>query len=171
MSRRGLCAALLLPLFGCGFSPVYAPAAGGAPSSNLAHVFVAVIPNRPGQELRQALQIRLEGAGASTAKRYTLVVGYGISAEAIGIQADSSSSFTRFKATANWSLLGAVPGTPPLATGIAIAQDGFSTIVNQYFYSDLYNDTIYRRMADNIADQIVLRLAVYFRDKAKLAEQ
>jgi len=167
---RGLClVAILVSLAGCGFTPVYAPVAGGAPQSDLAKVFVAVIPDRPGQLLRQALQVRLEGAGSSEAKLYTLSVNYGISGESIGINPDSSSSFTRFIATANWSLLSAKPGTPSLVTGVAIAQDGYSVIVNQYFYTDLYNATIDQRFADNIANQIVIRLAAYFRNQAKVA--
>ncbi len=168
--RRGFClAAVLLAFAGCGFSPIYAPRAGGAPEADLARVFVAVIADRQGQLLRQALQSRLEGTGASEAKLYTLVVNYGISSENIGINPDTSSSFVRFNANANWSLLSAAPGKPPLVTGVATAQDGYSVIVNQYFYTDLYNATIDSRFADNIANQIVLRLAAYFRNRAKVA--
>jgi LPS-assembly lipoprotein len=169
MRRRDLFGALLLPLAGCGFAPVYAPVAGGAPASDLGRVFVAVIPDRPGQELRQALQARLEGSGAPAAKLYTLAVSYGISTEGIGIQTDSSTSFYRFKGQASWRLLPANPAAPPLATGLATAQDSYSVIVNQYFYTDLMTAAVERRMADNLADQIVVRLAAYFRAKAKVA--
>lgn len=169
MARRFWLAAVLLTLAGCGFSPVYAPPSGGAPQANLAKVFVAVIPNRDGQLLRQALQVRLEGSSASAAKLYTLAVAYGVSSEGIGINTDSSTSFIRFTARANWQLLAAAPGTPPLATGVALAQDGYSVIVDQYFYSDLYTTVIDRRFADAIADQIVIRLAAYFRNRAKVA--
>ncbi len=169
MGRRGLVSALVLLLGGCGFSPLYAPVAGRAPSSDLAKIFVAVIPDRPGQLLREALQVRLEGAGAPAAKRYTLEVNYGISSEGIGSQPDSSSTFTRIKATANWRLLSATPGAAPLASGVATAEDGYSVIVDQYFYSDLQNGAVDRRFAKTLADQIVLRLAAYFRDRAKVA--
>lgn len=169
MMRRFWLAALLLFLAGCGFSPVYAPRAGRVPQAELAKVFVAVIPNRSGQLLRQALQVRLEGSSASSAKLYTLAVNYGISSEGIGINPDSSTSFVRFNAKANWSLLNPVPGTPPLVTGVALAQDSYSVIVNQYFYSDLSTTAVDRRFADAIANQIVLRLAAYFHDHAKVA--
>lgn len=162
--------AILSGLSGCGFAPLYAPQAGGAPRADLAKVFVAVIPDRPGQLLRQALQVRLEGTGGSPERLYTLTVTYGVSGEYIGINPDTSASFARFKATANWSLLSALsPGAPPLATGFAFAQDGYSIIVNQYFYTDLYTQTLYRRFANTIADQIVLRLATYFRNREKVA--
>lgn len=169
--RRILLGAPLCLLGGCGFTPLYAPASSGAPSSDLAKVFVAVIPDRPGQLLREALQVRLEGSGTDAARIYTLRVNYGVSSEAIGINPDSSSSFVRMRASANWSLVPLAPGSPPLTAGLAVAQDSYSVIVNQYFYSDLYTSAIYRRLADEIADQIVLRLAGYFRKQAKLARR
>ncbi|MGH7068137.1 MAG: hypothetical protein ACREFO_19060 [Acetobacteraceae bacterium] len=171
MGRRALLAAPLFLLGGCGFTPVYAPVGSLSPSSDLAKVFVAVIPNRQGQVLREALQVRLEGSGGHAARTYTLRVNYGISSESIGINPDSSSSFTRFRASADWSLFPLLPGGSPLATGRATAQDSFSVIVNQYFYSDLTTSAVDRRLADEIANQIVLKLAAYFRKQAKLAER
>ncbi|MGH7117870.1 MAG: LPS assembly lipoprotein LptE [Acetobacteraceae bacterium] len=171
MAPRFWLAAMVSALAGCGFSPVYAPGPGGAPQANLARVFVAVIPNRDGQLLRQALKARLEGSGASAAALYTLAVGYGISSEGIGINPDSSTSFIRFEARANWRLLSAAPGAPPLASGVAVAQDGYSVIVDQYFYSNLSNAAIDRRFADAIANQIVIRLAAYFRNRGKVASR
>lgn len=161
----------MVPLAGCGWSPVYAPVAGRSPMADLGQVYVAVIPDRPGQELRQALQVRLEGSGAPAAKTYTLSVSYGVSSEGIGIDPFTDVTFLRFEGHANWQLLGAVPGTPPLATGQVNVQDGFSVIVNQYFYQSLETDTLYRRMADNVADQIVVRVAAYFRNKDKVAQK
>ncbi|MGH7103965.1 MAG: LPS assembly lipoprotein LptE [Acetobacteraceae bacterium] len=173
--RRIFLGAPLCLLGGCGFTPLYAPistgGSSGAPSSDLAKVFVAVIPDRPGQLLREALQVRLEGSGTHEARIYTLRVNYGVSSEAIGFNPDSSSSYVRFRASANWSLLPLAPGSPALTAGLATAMDGYSVIVNQYFYTDLYNATIYRRLADEIAEQIVLRLAGYFRNQAKLARR
>ena len=54
-----------LGLAGCGFEPVYMPSAGDTPGvaqRELAAIDVAIIPDRPGQLLRQALQQRLGGA-------------------------------------------------------------------------------------------------------------
>lgn len=162
---------LLAPLVACGFAPVYAPVSGHGAAADLGQVFVAVIPDRTGQLLRQALQVRLEGPGAPAAKRYTLAIAYGISSEGIAIQPDNSTTFIRYKGTATWRLLGADPAQPALATGTANAQDGYSVIVNQYFYTDLHTSEIYQRMADNIADQIVVRLANWFRARNKVAAQ
>ncbi|MDQ2801372.1 MAG: hypothetical protein M3Y41_01300, partial [Pseudomonadota bacterium] len=49
----------LVPLAGCGFQPVYMPTASGSAGParrELAAVNVQIIPDRPGQLLRQALQ-------------------------------------------------------------------------------------------------------------------
>jgi len=161
----------LILLAGCGFAPVYAPASSGTPMSQLGQIYVAVIPDRTGQELRQALQVRLEGSGAPSSKSYTLKISYGISTSGIGIDPSTDVTFMRYQGQANWQLLSAVPGTPPLVSGLASAQDGYSVIVNQYFYQSLETDALYQRMANNLADQIVVRLAAYFHDKDKVAQK
>ena len=64
-SRRLFClgsmSALAAGLSGCGFQPVYMPTASGKPGvaqRDLSTVYVEIIPERPGQLLRQALQER-----------------------------------------------------------------------------------------------------------------
>lgn len=160
---------LAMPLGGCGFSPLYAPVAGHAAAGELAHVYVAVIPDRSGQELREALRRRLEGATGPLAPRYTLSVGYALTNEGIGIDPDTNATFTRYHGQAIWRLLGPNPAAPPLASGVATAEDGFSNIVNQYFYGSLAGDAISERMADALAEQIVVRLASWFRASDRTA--
>ena len=65
LSRRNLClgslGTLVTLLSGCGFQPVYMPTASGkagVAQRELASVYVGIIPERPGQVLRQALQER-----------------------------------------------------------------------------------------------------------------
>ena len=67
-------------LTGCGFQPVYMPTASGKPGAGAAGDGgdpCRLIPDRPGQLLRQALQERL-GGEAGVAPRYDLAVGYSI---------------------------------------------------------------------------------------------
>lgn len=160
---------LATPLGGCGFSPIYAPVAGHAPAAQLAQVYVAVIPDRPGQELREALRSRLEGSSGPLASRYTLSVAYALTNEGIGIDPDTNVTFTRYHGQATWRLLGADPGAAPLASGVATAEDGYSNIVNQYFYGSLAGDAVTQRMANALADQIVVRLASWFRARDRTA--
>jgi LPS-assembly lipoprotein len=76
-------------LSGCGFQPVYMPTASGtagAPQRELAAIQVALIPDRPGQLLRQALQDRLEMGASGVARRYDLTVSFWIAGEGIAVQ-------------------------------------------------------------------------------------
>jgi len=154
---------LLFALAGCGFHPLYAP--GGAQDADLSAIFVDIIPDRSGQLLRQALQERLEGSDNAAAKRFVLSVSYGAHVIGIGIQNDNSSTRTRVSGDATWSLraVGAEAGTTQITGGTVRTLDGYNVIDEQYFYSDLALDTVYRRVADQLADQITQALSVYFR--------
>ena len=91
-----------LPLAGCGFQPVYMPSAEGetgVAERELATIYVNLIPDRPGQLLRQALQQRLEGAGGSSSPIYTLTVNYWITGEGLGIQPDKRPPASACSAT------------------------------------------------------------------------
>jgi LPS-assembly lipoprotein len=44
--------------------------------------------------------------------------------------------------------------------------DGYNLINAQYFASDLENEVVQRRLANALADQITMQLAVYFRQQA-----
>ena len=70
LSRRWVCLGALTALGGCGFQPVYMPTASGkaGPAKReLQSVFVGIIPDRPGQILRQALQDGLSVRDAAQA--------------------------------------------------------------------------------------------------------
>ncbi|MFI4980620.1 MAG: hypothetical protein ACHQIO_09740, partial [Nevskiales bacterium] len=70
-TRRGLLALLPVALLaGCGFRPMYArqdDGRMGPAQAGLAEISVGLIPERAGQELRQALQARFERAGTGIA--------------------------------------------------------------------------------------------------------
>lgn len=169
--RRLLAASAAAPLAGCGFQPVYMPSAGGEPGvaqRELAAIHVALIPDRPGQLLRQALQQRFEGAGSDTRPLYDLTVTYWITGEGLGIQPDTTATYIRLFANANWALTGRDPAATHITNGSSTAENSVNIIDNQYFGADLQTDQAYRSLAQQIADQITLRLAVFFRRQAKL---
>lgn len=173
LSRRALFPlglAALLP--GCGFQPLYASGPGGTPNAtqaDLAAISVGLISDRPGQLLRQALQDRFERAGVGAAHRYDLSVSFALSQEGIGIQPDTSTTYVRVRATASWILSAQDPEHTQLSTGSARAMDSFNYIANQFFAAELEYDTIQRRVADLIADQITLQLSRYFKIHPKVA--
>ncbi len=167
--RRILALAGGATLSGCGFQPVYMPTAtgsAGVAQRELAAIHVDLIPDRPGQVLRQALQDRLERGDDSAARRYDLIVGFGISGEGIAVQPDSSATRIRFIGSANWQLVAQDPGRTQLSAGYARAVDALNIINEQYFAADLENEAVQKRLAEALADQITIQLAAYFRKRA-----
>lgn len=168
LRRRAVLTGAASGLAGCGFHPLYGPLTkGGTIGPELASIYVAVMAERPGQLLRQALQQRLEGAGSGIAKQYELTGGLAISAEAIGIQQDTSTTRVRINASAGWGLRKLDPQQTLLTSGTARATDGYNVNNQQYFAADLEQSATYRRLADTIADQITLEIAAFFRKRAE----
>jgi LPS-assembly lipoprotein len=167
--RRMLALTAGATLSGCGFQPVYMQTASGragAAQRELAAISVDLIPDRPGQLLRQALQDRLEMGSSGVARRYDLSVGFGISGEAIAIQPDSQPTRIREIGSATWTLIAQDPGRTKLTSGYVKAVDGINLFDTQYFAADLENEAVQRRLADALADQITLQLATFFRKRA-----
>lgn len=164
----GLAAPLVVSVAGCGFQPVYMPTASGKPGvaqRDLSRVFVEIIPERPGQLLRQALQERF-GDDSGTPASFNLRVAFGITGEGIAIESDNIATRVRFIGTATWTLLGHDEKRLPLISGSARAIDGLNVFNSQYFASDLETEVEQQRIAENIATQIATQLAVWFRQQA-----
>jgi LPS-assembly lipoprotein len=164
MSRWGLMAGvLLLPavLGGCGFAPLYSDAAGQ--ETALGQVNVALIPDRNGQLLRQALQDRLDRTGGGVSSRYDLYVGLGFNVNELATDQQSASTRERDIGTAAWTLKAEDAGHTTLSTGTAHALDGFDIINQQFFAADMSREAALQRIDESLADQIVQQLAVYFR--------
>jgi LPS-assembly lipoprotein len=168
--RRMLFQVLLAGLLpGCGFRPMYASAGGGSlgpAEAGLAEISIGPLPERSGQLLRQALQDRFERGGGGLARRYDLAVSFGLSGDPIAIQPDSSVTRVRLIGSSTWTLTGQDPQRTTLAHGTARALDGYNVLDEQIFSADLENETVQRRMAEAIADQITLQLAAYFNKHA-----
>jgi LPS-assembly lipoprotein len=169
LARRGfLGLGLAAALSGCGFQPVYMPTASGKPGvaqREMAAIFVNLIPDRPGQELRQALQERLERGATGVAQLYDLTVSYGVGGEGIAIQSDNTATYVRLVARATWYLTAQTPAKTVLTTGSARAMDNFNILDEQYFAADQENDFADARLARAVADQITLQIAAYFRHR------
>ncbi|WP_428377177.1 hypothetical protein [Lichenicoccus sp.] len=160
--------ALSLATGGCGFHPLNQPRA----VAQLPDIFVNTIPaGRDGQLLRQALQQRLAGSDDSSPGGYTLQVGYGLSAEAIGIHGDNTSGRTREVARADWTLLSVSPAPKILATGSARSVDGYNVIEAQYFAQTLAGETTSGRLAGNLADAVQEQLVAWFAAHPEAADR
>jgi LPS-assembly lipoprotein len=166
--RRWVCLGAVTLLSGCGFQPVYMPTASGmaGPAQReLQSVYVGIIPDRPGQLLRQALQERF-GNDSGTPAAYDLTVSFGISGEGVAIESDTIATRIRLIGSANWSLVNHDAKRTVLASGSERAFDAVNVFGSQYFSSDLETEAETRRIAENLATQIATRLAVWFRQQA-----
>lgn len=132
---------------------------------------VDLIPDRPGQLLRQDLQERFGSDASNAPPRYKLSVGYSISGEGIGIRPDTAPTYVRLNATANWALVTADGKQTQVTKGTAHALDGYDVLDQQYFAADLSTEQTQARLASAIADQIALQLAVFFRHRAAIASR
>ena len=167
--RQVLACAAGASLSGCGFQPVYMPTASGkagVAERELAAIHVDLMPDRPGQVLRQALQRRFEGAGDGVARRYDLSVGFGLAGEGLAVQPNSIATRTRLIGTAYWTLTAQDPGRTKLSSGYAKVVDGYNLFDAQYFTADLESEALTRRIAEHLADQITIQLATFFRKQA-----
>ena len=142
---------------------------GASATTELAAIYVAVMGERSGQLLRQALQRRFDGPGLGVAKKYELTGGLGVSGEAIAIQRDTSSTRTRLIGTATWVLRVFDLQHTLLTNGTARVLDGYNILDQQYFAADLQNEAAVRRIAESLADQIAQQLAIFLKRRA--AEQ
>lgn len=173
MRRRHLLLGGLTLLGGCGFHPVYAPGAGETDSAvarELAAVYVPVMPERSGQLFRQALQERLERFGFAAAKRYELSAPFAVGAEAEGIQPTSDITRVRYTARADWVLRNQTPAGVVEASGSARVMDGLNVIVGQFFALDLESEVVMKRLAENLADQVVAQMSSHFVAKVAAAK-
>lgn len=170
LTRRGVLTLGLTGtvLAGCGFRPVYMPTESGKPgvaARELSAIDVAIIPDRPGQLLRQALQERF-ASDAGPPHRYGLAAQFYIAGEGVGIQPDNTVTRIRLTGIANWTLTSREPARTVLTTGSARAMDGYNVFSGQYFAATMENEAVQKRLAEAVADQVTLQLATWFRGRS-----
>ncbi len=139
----------------------------GVAQRELAAIEVDLIPDRPGQVLRQALQERLELGNDGVAHRYDLTVGILDSRrghwQSSGYHRDTHSPDRQRELDAGRRRIRA---HADVTSGFAKAVDAVNIIDEQYFAADLSNEAIQKRLAEAMADQITLQLAIFFRRRA-----
>jgi LPS-assembly lipoprotein len=105
--------------------------------------------------------------GASgVAHRHDLTVGFGVSGEGIAVLQDTSPTRVRLIGNASWTLVAQDPGRTTLSSGSARTMDAVNVISGQYFAADLESETVQRRIAEALADEITIQLAAFFRKRA-----
>lgn len=163
---RGAAGLLALGTAGCGFRPIHGGGGAGADAdvaADMAATRVAIIPDRFGQLTRRALQQRLGyGGREAVAARWELLVGLSLTGEGTGVQADGAATRLRTIATANWTLLRLTP-RETVANGFERTLDAYNIQGNQFFAADASREAMERRLAEQLSDEVVLRVAMQFR--------
>lgn len=158
MMRR-IAPALLLSLgllSGCGLRPVYAGGGSGPVARALGQVTVAPIPGKAGYLMQGALNDRL-GGGAAAPRRLEVELEDKITG--FGLRSDQSVTRERRTLRARYRLVDAAAGTV-LLDATASSDAGIDVVSSEYALIAA-EQTALERLSNDIADQIVARLALY----------
>jgi LPS-assembly lipoprotein len=154
---RRLAALLFLALSACGLRPLYGGAGGETIRGLLHSVEVTPIEGHSGWLVRNKLRDRLaDGDGASA---YRLSVTLDDDITAYGIRGDRAATFERRTLRARYQLIEAATGTVLLDS--TAAADAGIDIVSSEYATVAAEQTALERLSEQLADQIVTRLALY----------
>lgn len=145
-----------LALTGCGLRPVYGGGGSGPVAQSLRSVDVAPIGGRAGWMVRTALEDRL---GADAPYRYRLEVELDDDIAGFGISADDAVTRERRTLRARYRLVDAALGTVVLDA--TAGSDAGIDVVSSEYATVAAEQTALERLSQEIADQIVARLALY----------
>ena len=149
---------LLLALAGCGLRPLYGGTGGAGVAALLHSVSVAPIEGHSGWLVRNKLRDRLAVNDAASAP-YRLMVTLDDSITAFGIRGDRAATFERRTLRARYQLVEASTGAVLLDA--TAASDAGIDIVSSEYATVAAEQTALERLSDQLADQIVTRLALY----------
>ncbi|HEY5720779.1 MAG TPA: LPS assembly lipoprotein LptE [Allosphingosinicella sp.] len=150
--------ALAVLLSACGLKPLYGGGGSGAVAQSLRSISVAPIEGRAGWLVRTALEDRLqkpEGAAA----RYRLEVQLDDDITGFGIRSDDAVTRERRTLRARYRLVDSEKGTVVLDA--TAGSDAGIDVVSSEYATVAAEQTALERLAREVADQIVTRVAVY----------
>ena len=152
--------AVCLLLAGCGFHPMY----GSALAPQLSSIYVELIAERDGYELRTALIDLLQSDGEAGGKAYRLKVTLNESQQGIALQNDAT--ITRYNNTldARYTLSDAQGNV--LTTGSQSELSAYNVVTSPYATLAAEQDSS-KRAAQDVAERIHLDLGVWFRQHKK----
>jgi len=149
---------LLIALSGCTLRPLYAGGGSGAVAQGLEAVEVGPIGGRAGWLVRTALEDRLAGRNG-VAPRYRLDVELDDDITGFGIRADNAVTRERRTLRARYRLVDATIGTT-LVDATAGSDAGIDVVSSEYA-TVAAEEAALERLAKEVADQILSRVALY----------
>jgi LPS-assembly lipoprotein len=156
MIRMLLLAAALL-LGGCTLRPLYAGGGKGSVAQTLRSVDIAPIGGRAGWLVRTALEDRIGNGGSSP--RYRLEVELDDDITGFGIRSGNTITRERRTLRARYRLVEASVGTVLLDA--TAGSDAGIDVVSSEYATLAAEQTALERLAKEVADQIVSRVALY----------
>lgn len=161
-SRRrvllGFTGGALTALAGCGFRPLHGRDNGNTPAS-LAAIYVAPIPDRTGQILRNGLLDRLTPKGVPKRPSYQLRVGLREGKQDLAIRKDDVATRANLVVVAQFQLIRASDATV-IYTGTATSTNSYNILRSDFATISAENDAR-RRATVQIADEIRTQLAIF----------
>ena len=157
MKRAALLIPLALAVSGCGLRPLYGGGSRGPVAQALQSVAVAPIPGRAGWLTRTALEDRLGRGGGEP--RYRLEVELEDRIQSFGIRPDNSATRERRTLRARFRLVEAARGTVVLDA--TAGSDAGIDVVSSEYATVAAEQTALERLSQEVADQIVSRIALY----------
>ncbi|MEQ8399031.1 LPS assembly lipoprotein LptE [Thalassobaculum sp.] len=161
IDRRSL---LLLPLglAACGFEPLYGNRKGGGAMAmpEMAQISISPIADRAGQMLRNELRDRLVPTGVPRQARWRLDVALNETTSDLVILRDATATFAKYVGDARWVLVD-LSTDAPVTKGRSRRIASYS-ISSSEFASLQAEEDARRRVVTAVAEDIVLRLGLYF---------
>ena len=162
-SRRALwLAPLAVMLTGCGFHPLYAPSSARDWDPDLAAIDVLPISDRPGQILALALREDLNPRGVSVPKRWNLQTGLRVTRTDLGIQRNATATTSEITVSAIFQITD--QGGRIIYSSSSSAVGSFD-LVNDAYATQVAAQDARDRAIRQVADEMVLRLAIFVRDQ------
>lgn len=158
MIRALLLAAAMLALPGCALQPLYGGGSSGSVASTLRQVSVAPITGREGWLVYNKLKERLGQEGGEPAA-YRLEVDLDDEIIGLGIRGDRAVTRERRTLRARYRLISVANGQVVLDA--TAGSDAGIDVVSSEYATVAAEQTAVERLANEVADQIVARLALY----------
>lgn len=149
--------AVLVALAGCGLRPLYAGGSAGPVAQALHGVQVAPIEGRAGWLVRTALEDRLGNGHGDPVYRLEIELSDDITG--FGIRSDNAVTRERRTLRARYRLVDAAAGTVLLDA--TAGSDAGIDVVSSEYATVAAEQSALERLAVEIADQIVSRIALY----------
>jgi LPS-assembly lipoprotein len=149
---------LALLLTGCGLRPLYGGGGSGPVAQSLRSVAVSPVGGRAGWLVRTALEDRLGGDGGAQ-PRYRLEVELDDTIIGFGVRSDDAETRERRSLRARYRLVETERGTVVLDA--TAGSDAGIDVVSSEYATVAAEQTALERLADELADQIVARLALF----------